>query len=141
MSFSILVTRTWESTHSRDRQLRHFNFVPHNIRSRSNARIGFESLPRRFRVGSLVGRGRFPYKIPMGSMPSGFSLFLHFPYKSALCLNHPHLTSYRVPLCTRYFSSRSVASHQARHTPRRHRLTSRKKYGKIISPKIQNLKG
>ena len=33
---------------------------------------GFETLLRRFRVGSLVGRSKFPYKIPSGSMPSGF---------------------------------------------------------------------
>ena len=33
---------------------------------------GFETLLRRFRVGSLAGRSKFPYKIPSGSMPSGF---------------------------------------------------------------------
>ena len=32
----------------------------------------FATSPRRFRVGSLAGRSKFPYKIPMGSTSSGF---------------------------------------------------------------------
>ena len=54
-----------------------FHCASHKIEPTQNAlrfEYGFETLLRRFRVGSLVGRSKFPYKNPEGSIPSGFLL-------------------------------------------------------------------
>ena len=68
--FSGLATRM-SRTHSHT-QIKHHIAMNCLFCKSSLVRIGFETLLRRFRVGSLVGRSKFLYKIPRASSLSGF---------------------------------------------------------------------